>query len=147
MAKLKSKKKKKTEKTKIEDIKGSYKFKYLKFNFSFLSNNKYGLKKMDKQMKADLIDRMEELSSISYMELSALPKERGFEDIKSESISIEAEFKEKQFNDGNFRNKSDKFKIIRLYPNNNPKPVRLIGKEANNIFYLLYIDQEHKCYK
>lgn len=148
MSKIKSKKKKSSEKTNIEDIKGSYKFKYLKFNFSFLSNNStYSFKNMDKQMKADLIDRMEELSSMSYMQLSALPKNSGFEDIKESSFSIKAKFKEEQFNDGNFRNKSDKFKVIRLYPNNNPKPVRLIGKESNNVFYLLYIDQEHKCYK
>ncbi|MGV3027079.1 hypothetical protein ACED96_15365 [Clostridium thermobutyricum] len=147
-SKFKRKKSKTNEKTNIEDIKGSYKFKYVKFNFSFLTtNNTYNFKKMDKQMKSDLLDRIEELSSMSYMELSSLPKEKGFEDINKNSISISAKFKEEQFNDGDFRNKSDKFRVIRLYPNNNPKPVRLIGKEANNVFYLMFIDKEHKCYK
>ena len=146
MAKIK--KKKQNKKKTIEDIKGSYEFKYLKFNFSFLStNNKYNFKKMENQMKIDLLDRIEELSSMTYMQLSSLPKEKGFEEIKEKSFSINAKYKEDEFNDGNFRNKSDKFKVIRLYPNNNPYPTRLIGKETNNIFYLLYVDKEHKCYK
>lgn len=148
MSKIKSKKKKSNEKKTIEDIKGSYKFKYLKFSFSFLSTNStYNLKKMDKRMKSDLLDRIEELSSMTYMQLNALHKSKGFEEIKENSFSITAEYKKDEFNEGGFRNKSDKFKIIRLYPNNNPLPVRLIGKEANNVFYLLYIDKEHKCYK
>ncbi|EPY2302228.1 Uncharacterised protein [Clostridium sporogenes] len=149
MTKLKNKKATKpSKKINSNEIKGSYKFKYLKFNFSFLSTNSdYNLEKLDEHIKADLIDRMEELSSITYLQLASMPKSRGFEGIKESSFSIKANYKKEKFNEEDFRNSCDKYNIIRLYPNNNPLPVRLIGKLSNNVFYLLFIDKEHKCYK
>ncbi|MGL5084861.1 MAG: hypothetical protein ACRC68_03960 [Clostridium sp.] len=148
MANIKSKKDKVKNKTNISEIIGGYKFEYLKFNLSFFStNNDYNFKQMDKTTKADILDRLQELSTETFMQVASYSKNRGFELIDKKSIAIKANYKQVEFEKDGFRNSGTKYHIFRLYPNNNPLPVRLIGKITSNIFYILFIDMDHKTYK
>ena len=142
---------KKSVKHKIEEIKGSYKFTYIKFNFSFLtSNNSFNINnsKINSETKADLIDRIIELSNDTIISLGILGKERGYETIDDSMIAIKAKCSTK-FDDNRERVQacSDKYHVFRLYPNNNPRAVRIIGKFAKGVFYVFFIDMEHKYIK
>ena len=145
--KLKTKK----EKYKVEDIKGSYKFTHLKFNFSFLtSNSKYNFdnKKIDKNVQADILKRICELSGYTIVQLGSLGKERGYESLLENSISISARCNNDFFKNQDRANAANnKYMIFRLYPNNNPLPARIIGKFINGVYYIFFIELEHKCYK
>ncbi|SFF67965.1 hypothetical protein SAMN04487885_106108 [Clostridium cadaveris] len=142
------KKNKETKKHKVEEIKGSYKFNYIKFNFSFLStNSKYNFNnnKMSDLHKAELINRILFWSSCSIIYLSQLPKDKGYETIAEEMIAITASPNNKFYEDAErVQACSDKYYVFRLYPNNNPIAIRLIGKWANGVFYLFFIDMDHK---
>lgn len=138
----------KSQKHKIEEIKGSYKFLYIKFNFSFLSNSKqynFDNSKMTQNIKADILDRIIELSENTIISLGTLGKERGFETIEESNIKITAKYSNK-FDDNEERVQtcSDKYYVFRIYPNNNPYPARMIGKWARGLFYIFFIDLEHK---
>lgn len=138
----------KSRKHKIEEIKGSYKFLYIKFNFSFLSNNKqynFENSKIIPKVKADILDRIVELSSATIISLKALGKERGFETIDEDCIKITAKCNNK-FEDNKDRVQacSDKYYIFRIYPTNHPYPARMIGKWAKGVFYIFFIELEHK---
>lgn len=102
---------------------------------------------MNNNIKADILMRLEELSQETVMVVSSYDKKRGFELLDSRAIGISAQFKSTFYNNNRVRDGNGKFVVFRLYPNNNPLPVRLIGRLTNNIFYLFYIDLEHKCYK
>lgn len=114
---------------------------HIKFNFSFISYDE----NVDNEIKAKLIDRIRELSSVPYLEMAAWRKDKGLEfervDIKK---NIANDFfkgnSHRQFNDG-------KYAIFRLYPNNNPKVVRVIGRLINKVFYIFFIDVGGNLYK
>lgn len=137
-----------SQKHKKEEIKGSYNFLYLKFNFSFLSTNKqYNLQnaKITPNMKVDILDRIIELSSDTIMALRTLGKERGYETINDSSIKITAKCNSNfHSNEERVQACGGKHYIFRLYPNNNPLPARIIGRLAKGVFYIFYIELEHK---
>jgi len=138
----------KHQKHNVEEIKGSYKFSYIKFNFSFLSTNKqynFENSKITSKIKVDILDRIIELSLDTIMAVQALGKERGLETIDNSNIKISAKCKS-NFEDNEERVQicSDKYYIFRVYPNNNPYPARLIGRWAKGVFYIFFIELEHK---
>ncbi|WPC79709.1 hypothetical protein [Bacillus halotolerans] len=132
-----------------EDI-GAFKPTHIKFNFSFLTTNKsYSFEnpELKDEYKAQLLSRMVELSSEDYYIISGLAKNRGLEFLPRSSfntaIKYNPEFEKSEFR----KNASDKYAVFRLYSNNNPIPGRIIGKIANKIFYVFFIDLKHKIYK
>ena len=113
---------------------------YLKFNFSFM---KYDEKDFTEEHKKALFDRIVELSTYNYQLIASWRKKIGFEKINEKIIKkqISIEFAQSD------RNRDDKYTIFRLYPNNNPLNSRIIGKEINKVFYILFIDIKGKLYK
>ncbi|PEL08195.1 hypothetical protein [Bacillus sp. AFS017336] len=120
---------------------------HLKFNFSFItSNNNYSFKnqKFTLVHKAQLMDRIYALSDEEYTIIANRPKSIGFEFIP---IKTTVKYNE-AFDQSGFRKRaSHKYMVIRLYPNCNPLPSRIIGKMVDKIFYVLYIDMNHSLYK
>lgn len=113
---------------------------YLKFNLSYVKYDK----EIPKEHKAQLLDRMFELSEELYITILNRDKKIGleFEEIKIRK-RIPSKFEER------FRSKdyNNKFAIMRLYPNNNPIVARVIGVVIKNIFYVIYIDMDGSLYK
>lgn len=114
-----------------------FKSNHVVFNFAYITYNE-GFYDEDKKV---FVDRILELSSVTYLELMAWPKQKGFEEIR---IKINKEIpklfiEEIQDFDG-------KYSIMRLYKNNNPTPGRIIGKLINKVFYVFYIDVKGELY-
>lgn len=114
-------------------------FTHLKFNFSFVNYTK-GLTDIH---KARILDRIMELSKYPYLVISNLGKKRGFEIVNLDiGIEIDPNFYEEPY-----RKFNKKYAVIRIYPNNNPLPSRLIGTIVNNIFYIFFIDINGTLYR
>lgn len=111
---------------------------HIVFNFAYIS---YEDNFEDKE-KIDFLNRLRKLSKSTYIAISNMDKKLGFENIR---IDIKKEIPDK------FENEIDKFDgkytIFRLYPNNNPKKSRIIGKMINKVFYIFYIDIKGDLYK
>lgn len=133
------------------DIKGSYNFTRLQFNFSFLTaNSEYNFsnKKINKNIKADILDRLCELSANDIMAINAQGKKRGFEFIEDKRIAIRAVCNPSFFRSEYIKEFCPaKYCIFRLYPNNNPFAARILGRLINGAFYIHFIDLDHECYK
>ncbi len=108
-----------------------FKSNHIVFNFAYVSYCEY----FNKEEKSTLIDRMLEVSSITYLELRRWDKYKGFEE---KIIDIKKQIPK------NFNNEIEqfdgKYSILRLYKGNNPTPGRIIGKIVNKVFYIFYID-------
>lgn len=111
---------------------------HIKFNFSFISY----CEDFTDEHKCKLLDRIMELSKEPYLIIANRDKKIGFEIV---NLDIKKEIK-KEFYQGN-RTFNGKYTVIRLYPNNNPKPSRIIGTLINQIFYIFFIDIDGKLYK
>lgn len=112
---------------------------HLKFNFSFISYDK----NITKTIKSDLYDRIQELSAEPYLVVANYDKKIGFE---FENLKITKKLPQKIY-DNETRKIDEKYAIFRLYPNNNPSVVRIIGKFVDKIFYIIFIDVNGKLYK
>lgn len=116
---------------------------YLKFNYTYV---KFKEKKVEERYQAQILRRMIELSSETYMVISSRAKECGFERESKSKLGIKSqipkEFLERFPDDA----RKEKLDIIRLYKNNNPILGRIIGIIRNNIFYVFYIDIGGKLY-
>ena len=110
---------------------------YFKFNFSFINYEE----ELEDADKIQLYDRLKQISSEPYIIVSNWNKNIGFENVK---VNIKKEINP-DFFDGN-RNFDGKFTILRLYPNNNPTPGRIIGKLINKVFYIFFIDTKGRLY-
>lgn len=110
---------------------------YFKFNFSFINYEE----ELEDTDKIQLYDRLKQISSEPYIIVSNWNKNIGFENVK---VNIKKEINP-DFFDGN-RNFDGKFTILRLYPNNNPTPGRIIGKLINKVFYIFFIDAKGRLY-
>ena len=132
-----NKKIKKNDKPIIKLCSNCFQPQYIKFNFSFIT---YGEKIEDKE-KVQIYNRIKELSSEPYLIVSSWDKKRGFENVK---VEIKKQIKPEFF--GGHRYFDGNYTIIRLYPNNNPTPGRIIGKMINKIFYIFYIDVKGELY-
>ena len=138
--KIKSKDNKKIKESDVREIE----FSFLKFNFSFI-NNQYSLDTLEDEHKLQFLTRIQELSERPIKDIAMMRKDRGYELINKEDFKKEI-CTPIQFNDAAYqkRNSSDKFMVLRLYPNNNPLPTRIIGKFCSPVFYVIYIDRNHK---
>lgn len=112
---------------------------YLKFNFSFITYDK----DFNDIHKAKLINRIMELSSEPYLVIANRNKNVGFEHVY---VDIKKKI-DSRFFEYNIRKFDGKYTIIRLYPNNNPKPSRIIGVLNNKIFYIFFIDINGELYQ
>ena len=130
-----SKIKKQKLKEKIENT--SYELTHIKFNFSFITY----CEDFDNEHKAQLVNRLFDLSKESYLVVSNWPKEIGFETIP---LNIKKEI-HPGFTKGN-RKFDGKYTVIRLYTNNNPLPSRIIGAMKDKIFYVFFIDIKGELY-
>ena len=110
---------------------------YFKFNFSFINYEE----ELEDADKIQLYDRLKQISSEPYIIVSNWNKNIGFENVK---VNIKKEINP-DFFDGN-RNFDGKFTILRLYPNNNPTPGRIIVKLINKVFYIFFIDAKGRLY-
>ena len=111
---------------------------HIVFNFAYITYED----SFEDMAKQTFIDRIREVSSVSYLELMAWPKYKGFEEIKTnikKEIPINFKTDISEF-DG-------KYSIMRLYKNNDPTPGRIIGKIVNKVFYIFYIDVKGQLYK
>lgn len=111
---------------------------YLKFNFSFIQDKLENIPPMHYKF---ILKRLFELSQEAYNTIASWDKKRGFE---LEKIYLSKNLPEK-FSKSNIKY-DDKWCVIRIYPNNNPLPSRIIGKLVNKIFYIMFIDIEGKLY-
>lgn len=101
------------------------------FNFAYITYDE----EFNDQDKKVFIDRIREISSVTYLELMAWSKHKGFEEVK---VKIGKEIP-KRFTE-EIQNFDGKYSIMRLYKNNVPTPGRIIGKLINKVFYIFYID-------
>lgn len=113
---------------------------YIKFNFSYISYEK----DFEDRFKLQLFKRFRELSEVPYVVILNRDKRTAFEfeEIKIRKevpLKFQQRFQSKDYN--------NKFAIMRLYPNNNPAVVRIIGVIIKNIFYIFFIDVGGKFYK
>lgn len=110
---------------------------YMKFNFSFITYEE----DIEDSDKIQIYNRIKELSSEPYLIVSSWDKKKGFENIK---VDIKKQIKPEFY--GGHRYFDGKYTIIRIYPNNNPKKGRLIGKMINKIFYIFFVDVKGNLY-
>lgn len=139
-------------KVNANEIRGSYKFEYFKFNFSFLSpNSEYNFenKLINSGLKLDIFARILDLSDKPILSIKLLGKKKGYETVPVNHIKIKSNCKSSFYdNEERVQACEDKYYIFRLYPNNNPLAIRLIGRFAKGVFYLFYIAIDHdKIYK
>ena len=114
---------------------------HLKFNFSFISYEK----NFTDEYKLQLLKRIKELSSVSYLEMMSWEKKKG---IEIEKIDIKKQISSSFFDGNSHRNfESSKYAIFRLYPNDNPILARVIGCLINKVFYIFFIDIGGNLYK
>lgn len=133
-----SSKKVKKEKLKDKIEQTTFQPTHIKFNFSFMSYDDG----FSDEHKIQFVKRLFDLSKEPYLVVSSWGKEIGFENIP---LNIKKEIMPAFFN-GN-RQFDGKYTVIRLYPNNNPLPSRIIGKMINKIFYVFFIDIYGNLYK
>lgn len=115
-----------------------FKSKHIVFNFAYVTYSD----DFNEEEKKVLIDRMLEVSSVTYLELMMWDKYKGIEEERlkiSKEIPIGFNSDIEEF-DG-------KYTILRLYKNNYPTPGRIIGKIVNKVFYIFYIDVKGTFYK
>lgn len=119
-------------------------FSYFKFNFSFI-NNQYSLNELEDDDKIIFLKRMCDWSSKPIISIGMDNKKIGYELLNKSCFKKEVKIPEK-FYDAEHRKKhtSDKFMVFRLYPNNNPRPTRIIGMFCSPVFYPIYFDRNHK---
>lgn len=100
---------------------------------------------MEQSHICQLWERMRELSETKFTIISASwGREKGFENVPVDiKKTVPLEFVERF--PGSMVGK--KFHIMRLYPNNNPTPSRIIGKIVHNVFYIFFIDIKGNLYK
>lgn len=132
-----NKKIKKSEGKIVKPCTNCFQPQYIKFNFSFIT---YEDDLSDKD-KIQIYNRLKELSSEPYLIVSSWDRKKGFENVK---VNIKKQIKSEFY--GGHRNFDGNYTIIRLYPNNNPTPGRIIGKMINKIFYIFFIDSKGKLY-
>lgn len=107
---------------------------HIKFNFSFITYEK----DFTDEHQLQLLKRIRELSSVTYLEMAAWDKKRG---IEIEKIDVKKEISPKFFEGNTHRNFDDKkYAIFRLYTNNNPIMARVIGRLINQVFYIFFVD-------
>ena len=85
---------------------------------------------------------------MDLLKIHSIGKERGVEYVDDKKISIKAEchpsFLESEYIKAYC---PKKYCIIRIYPNNNPTPSRILGRLIGHAFYIHFIVVDHKCYK
>ncbi len=114
-----------------------FKSNHIVFNFAYITYSD----NFNKDEKSTMIDRMREISSVTYLELMRWDKYKGLEEERikiNKNIPIEFCRDIEQF-DG-------KYTIMRLYKNNYPTPGRIIGKLINKVFYIFFIDTKGVLY-
>ena len=114
-----------------------FKSNHIVFNFAYISY----CEDFNKDDKRALVDRMMEISKVTYLELRRWDKYKGVEEI---IIDIKKEIPSGFIND--IEPFDGKYSILRLYKNNYPTPARVIGKIVNKVFYIFYIDIKGKLY-
>lgn len=108
-----------------------FKSNHVVFNFAYITYQE----NFNREEKETLLDRMLEVSSVTYLELMRWDKYKGFEE---ERLDIRKEIP-KGFNN-DIEEFDGKYSILRLYKSNYPTPGRVIGKIVNKVFYIFYID-------
>lgn len=112
---------------------------YLKFNLTYFRCGR----DFTDAYKAQLFNRMCELSSEPYLTICGHDKKIGFE---FEALDVGREIPE-EFKQRFDRKYYSKFTVMRLYPNNNPVMARVVGVTVNMIFYIFYIFIGERGYK
>lgn len=132
-------KKIKQEKKKIKlECTNCFKSNHIVFNFAYVTY----CEDFGKEEKSTLVDRMMEVSSVTYLELMRWDRYKGIEEAR---INIKKEVPN-EFNT-DIEKFDGKYTIIRLYKNNYPTPGRIIGKMVNKVFYIFYIDVKGILYE
>lgn len=108
-----------------------------KFSFEFNVGNDRGVAKGNKPVRVAVIDKVIRLSSLSWKEIKALPREQGFEKIEVGSFGPLPGGIPNKFKD------IDKIDVFRL-PS---KKGRLIGFIEDETFYVVWVDTEFNMYK
>lgn len=125
----------------------SYAPTHIKFNFSFICDNKeFCIEQLDKKYIADTFIRIVKMSQCSYVELMNMRKNIGLESIPDHQIPKANVLKKKLEVADKDKHCSDKFFVFRIYPNNNPLPARVLGKMNNKVFYILGFTLDHSAY-
>lgn len=118
----------------------------LVFNFSFLTkDNKYNLdknnKKISKEIKAKVLERMYQLSVVDKVTVLGYDKVQGLEKIhetKIKSLNPHPDYEDYKIKE----ECGEDCWIFRI-----SKKGRVIGKMNDNIFYIIKIDTDFKSYK
>ena len=132
-----SKIKRNTQKVKI-GCTNCFKSNHIVFSFAYVTYDD----NFDSDAKQTLIDRIQEVSSVNYLELMRWGRYKGFEE---ERLSISKEIPRGFINE--IQDFDGKYSIMRLYKNNDPTKGRIIGKIVNKVFYIFYIDVKGILYK
>lgn len=125
-----SKIKQKSSKIKV-NCTNCFKSNHIVFNFAYITY----CDDFDNYAKQTLVDRIMEVSKVTYLELMRWDKYKGFEE---ERLQILKEIPTNFSNE--IENFDGKYSIMRLYKNNIPTKGRIIGKLVNKVFYVFYID-------
>lgn len=127
----------KTKNKKIKYCSSCFKSQHMVFSFAYLANYE-----LDTKEKSVVLDRLNALSKHPFLTVLGWQKNIGFEDIP---LKIRKDVP-KQF-EQEIEPFDGKYSVVRLYPNNNPTPGRIIGKLVNKVFYMFYIDSKGELYK
>lgn len=114
-----------------------FKSNHIVFSFAYVTY----CENFDSHAKETLVERIQEISSVNYLELMRWDKYKGFEE---ERVRISKAIPEK-FN-SEIKEFDGKYSIMRLYKGNTPTPGRIIGKLINKVFYIFYIDAKGDLY-
>ena len=104
------------------------------------------MRTLQKEHKLKFFERIRELSNATYNVIMNRDKRISFEFPNMDELKIEKKIPEK-FKE-RFENKrySNKWAIMRIYPNNNPIMARAIGVIINKVFYIFFIDIGGRLY-
>ena len=129
--------KKSNQKVKI-NCTNCFKSNHIVFSFAYVTYSD----NFDDYAKQTLIDRIQEVSSVNYLELMTWDRYKGFEE---ERVQISKDVP-RGF-DNEIKEFDGKYSIMRLYKSNEPTKRRIIGKLVNKVFYIFYIDVKGILYK
>lgn len=130
------KRKNNNKKTSLKKV-ADYAIKNVVFCFKDITiNNDYSFKKLDKNQKSCLLDRIVELSSKNWVDLNSEGKNIAYETLIKNEISIKPKCQ---------MDSKEKYYVFRC-KSPNGKDGRIVGLRRNSCYKVLFVDFSYKLY-
>ena len=108
-----------------------------RYNFDYFVNSQ---KRESETIKANLYDRFEQLSKMTWLELAGLPKKQGFETIPIDSLN---------FQPSHFSSGQEKKAVVFRFKGVNGKDCRIIGikeEHCSAVYHVIGYDFDYSAY-